>query len=99
MELRKVDLEPNKEEFQVFGTTDDACANKPEWLDETFAITDPVVKARVGTAEAEAAAAAEASAAASPENATTATATAAGAKEAAEEARRGVPRSARAHGV
>ena len=37
-------------------------------------------------------------AAASPENAAAAAATAAEAKEAAEETRRGVPRSARAHG-
>ena len=57
VELGKADLELNKKKFQVFGTTGDACADKPEWLDETFVITDPAVKARVETAEAEAAAA------------------------------------------
>ena len=53
----------------MFGTTDDSCADKPEWLDDTFVVRDPVARARVEAAEAEAAAAAEAPAAASPENA------------------------------
>ena len=77
----------------------DACAEKPRWLDETFAITNPVKRARVEVTEAEAAAAAAAAAAASPKNSAVAAATAAGAKEAAEETRRGVPRTARAHGA
>ena len=33
--LGKAGLEPNRNTFQVFGTTDDACADKPKWLDET----------------------------------------------------------------
>ena len=59
----------------------------------------PDFRAKAPGATAKIAAAAEAAAAASPENATAAAATAAEAKEAAEEARRGVPRSARAHGA
>ena len=30
MKLGKAGLEPNKKKFQVFGTTGDACADKPE---------------------------------------------------------------------
>ena len=52
VELGKADLEPNKKKFQVFGTTDDACADKPKWLDETFVITDPDAETRVEAAEA-----------------------------------------------
>ena len=99
MKLGKAGLEPNKKKLQVFGTTGDACADKPGWLDGTFVITDPDAKTRVEAAEAEAAAAAAAAAAASPESAAAAAATAAEAKEAAEETRRGTPRSARAHGA
>ena len=97
--LGKVGLEPNKKKFQVFGSTEDACIDKPEWLDETFVIEDPVERARVEVAEAEAAAAAATAAAAPPDDAEAAAAIAAEAKEAAAEARRGVPRAARAHGV
>ena len=67
--LGKAGLEPNKKKFKVFGTTEDACADKPEWLDEAFVVTDPVARVRVEAAEAGAEAPAEAAAAASPENA------------------------------
>ena len=49
--LGKVGLEPNTKKFQVFGTTEDACTDKPEWLDETFVIEDPAEGARVEVAE------------------------------------------------
>ena len=81
--LGKPGFEPNKKKFQVFAKTDDACAGKPEWLDETFEVTDPVARALVGAPEAEAGAAAAAEAAPSPENAAAAAATAANANEAA----------------
>ena len=94
--LGKVGLEPNKKKSQVFGTTEDACTDKPEWLDETFVIEDPVVRAHVEVAEAEAAAAAATAAAAPPDDAEAAAAIAAEAKEAAAEARRVFPER-RAH--
>ena len=65
----------------------------------TIVVADSVARARVKPTEVEAPAAAEAAAAASAENAAAAAATAAEANEAAAETRRGVPRSARAHGV
>ena len=40
-ELGKAGLEPNKKKPQVFWTTVDACADKPEWLYETFVVRDP----------------------------------------------------------
>ena len=86
--LGKAGLEPNEKKVQVSGTTDDACADKPEWLDETFLVIDPVARARVEAAEAEAAAAAAAATAASPEKAVAAGAAVAKAKEAGEETRR-----------
>ena len=96
--LGKAGLELNKKKFQVFGTTEGDCADKPEWLDETIVVRDTAARARVEVAEAEAAVAAAAAASASPENAAAAAATAAEAKKVGQETRRGAPRSACAHG-
>ena len=53
-ELNELGLKVNFKKFQVFGTTPDACDNKPDFPKQPFVITEPAEAA--GVAEAEAAA-------------------------------------------
>ena len=70
----------DSQKFQFFGTTPDACANKPAWLKEIFILTGPLEAARVAEAEAAAKDATAAAKAAPPEEADEANAAAATAK-------------------